>query len=144
MPHPNDDHQVFSNRRSNGQFRPGKSGNPSGRPKKSLSTQSVFRAMLMSKVSVLKDGKRVTLTVVEAMAERVKREALAGPLRGLERGIAVAQKYSLLEVPPDEQAPDLSRLSDEDLELYGMLAAKLQGLDWETVQKSWETEGGNG
>ncbi|WP_432201772.1 DUF5681 domain-containing protein [Erythrobacter sp. W53] len=120
-----DQHRVWKNRRTNGRFRPGKSGNPSGRPKRSLSTNAVFQRMLSSKVPVISDGKRRMVTVVEAMAERVKRESLTGPLRGLEKGIAVAKDYSLNDPPEDKKTYDLSKLTDEELDQYGRLAAKL-------------------
>ena len=126
-------HGAFPDRYKNGQFRKGRSGNPSGRPRKCLSTASVFRDMLLSKVDLLSDGRAIRVTVLEAIAQRVKKEALKGSLAGLEKGIAVAQKYSLADLPPPEPKYDLSLLSDEELEWYGRLAAKLQGIEWDEI-----------
>lgn len=136
-----DQHRIWKSRRKNGQFRSGVSGNPSGRPRKARSTQAVFKAMLASKVPVTRDGKVSHLTVIEAMAERVKREALTGPLRGLEKGVLVAQKYSLDDPPKKEETQyDLSRLTDEELDQYGRLAAKACGENWEELSNELNNE----
>lgn len=99
--------------------------------------------MLLSKVAIRIDGKVRHLTVIEAMAARVKREALTGPLRGLEKAIAVAQMYSL-DDPPDHKAAqpeiDLTSLTDEELEWYGRLSAKLTGMDSEELKEAAEAE----
>lgn len=85
-----------------------------------------------SKRTALFASKIRGLTVIEAMAARVRREALTGPLRGLEKGIAVAQLYSLDDPPAKREATvDLSILTDEELGWYGKLAAKLTGVDLE-------------
>jgi hypothetical protein len=60
------------------------------------------------------------------MAARVKREALTGPLRGLETAMAMAQRYSPEDLPP---APgwDFKWLDDEELDHFHVLLAKVQG-----------------
>jgi hypothetical protein len=126
-----DIHDKDPRRRKNGQFRTGVSGNRRGRPRKARSTRAIFQEMLRSKVPMMVDGKLQRLSVVEAMAARVKREALAGPLRGLEKGLLVAEKYSFDDPPPGDEQADLSMLSDDELEIYGRLASKLLGVPWE-------------
>jgi hypothetical protein len=88
--------------------------------------------MLASKVTMTVDGKARLLTVTEAMAARVKREALAGPLRGLERGVAFAQLYSLDDAHDKTVEVDLSILTDEELHQYGRIASKLMGEAWDS------------
>ncbi len=127
----NEPHRSLNDRRSNGQFQKGCSGNPKGRPRKSRSTKGIFQAMLNSKVPVRTGGRTIKISVVEAIAERVKREALTGPLRGLEKGVAVAQKYSLNEAVDEEKPIDLTILTLDELDSYGRLVAKLTGDVWD-------------
>ena len=127
-----DRHPRYPGRRRNGQARKGYTPNPRGRPPEAQSTKEVFRKMLRSKVTVVIDGVEMKQTVLEALADRVKRVGLTGPLRGLDKAIAVAQQYSEPDRPPREAEPlpDLSLLSDEDLALYGMLSAKVESKPW--------------
>ena len=128
----NDDrHPTFPGRRRNGQIRKGFSGNRKGRPRKARSTRAVFQEMLQSRVPMMVNGKLKKLTVVEALAARVKREALTGSLRGLEKGVGVAQMYSLPESPQPEGTFNLEALDDEELEIYGRLLHKICGVPWE-------------
>lgn len=124
-------HERYRGRSRSGQFVKGHCGNPKGRPRRARSTRAIFQAMLSSKVTMTIDGKVRMLTVTEAMAARVKREALAGPLRGLERGVAVAQLYSLEDARDKTVELGLSILTDEELEQYGRIAAKMSGETWE-------------
>ncbi len=133
-------HKAYPNRTAKGRFRTGFSGNRLGRPARVRSTKSVFQAMLASKVAMRIDGKLQTISVTEAMAARVKREALTGPLRGLEKGIAVAQMYSLEDPPKREQKIDLSLLTDEELAWYGRILSRLTGLDYDATNPSFDCE----
>jgi hypothetical protein len=129
----NDAHEKYRGRTNKGQFQKGHCGNPKGRPRQARSTRAIFQQMLASKVAMTIDGKVRMLTVTEAMAARVKREALAGPLRGLERGVAVAQLYSLDDAPDKQTVADLSILTDKELDDYGRIAAKLLGEEFDTT-----------
>lgn len=120
-------HPRFHGRKRNGQFASGFCGNRNGRPRKERSTRAVFQQMLTSRVQLSVDGRIVHLSVVEAMAARMKREALTGPLRGLERGIAVAERYSLPE-REDKEFFDFSSFSNEELREWGRLAEKATGI----------------
>jgi hypothetical protein len=122
-------HPKYAGRLANGQFAPNCCGNPRGRPPRSRSTRAVLQQMLQSKVPTKVDGKIVMLTVVEAMAARIKREALAGPMRGLEKGLSVAEKYSLPDPPEKEDEPaDLSRLTTAEKIQFENLISKVLGL----------------
>jgi Family of unknown function (DUF5681) len=126
-----DRHPRYPGRRRNGQLRKGFSGNRKGRPRRARSTRAIFQEMLQSKVPMMVNGKLKKMTVVEAMAARVKREALAGPLRGLEKGVGVAQMYSLPELVDEEKQINFEVLTDEEFETYGRLLHKLWGVPWE-------------
>ena len=123
-----DRHPRFPGRRRNGQMRKGFSANRKGRPRKARSTRAIFQEMLQSKVPMMVNGKLKKLTVVEAMAARVKREALTGPLRGLEKGVSVAQTYSLPEPAEPEPVWDLSGLDDQEMRDLERLMSKVLGV----------------
>lgn len=59
------------------QFKPGQSGNPGGRPKKHPTAQDLIVQRLMRRVSVIVDGKRQEMTVLEALTD--KNLSAAGP-----------------------------------------------------------------
>jgi hypothetical protein len=120
-------HPRFHGRKRNGQFASGFCGNKKGRPTKPRSTRAVFQRMLTSKVQLSVDGRIAHLSVVEAMAARMKREALTGPLRGLERGIAVAERYSLPE-RDEKDIFDFSSFTNAELREWGRLAEKATGI----------------
>jgi hypothetical protein len=121
-----DPHPRLRGRTRTGQFQKGFSGNRRGRPLKARSTRAVIQEMLESKVSLTVDGKIAKMSVVEAMAARMKKEALTGSLRALERGLMVAERYSLQDAPVSQPTEDLSLLTDEELDQLYNLVAKTQ------------------
>lgn len=120
-----DRHPRFPGRRRNGQCRKGYTPNPRGRPRQARSTRAIFQEMLQSKVPMMVGKKQKKVSVLEAMAARVKREALTGNLRWLERGLAVARAYSTSEPAPAGPPWDLSRLTDEELDAFESLLGKI-------------------
>jgi hypothetical protein len=127
---PNDDnpHDRFPGRRKNGQFKKGVSGNPKGPPRKAKSTRAIFQSMLQSKVKMVVDGKAKVLNVIEAMAARAKLEALTGSIRGLERGVAIAEKYSFEDPQHMEEKFDYTAIDDIELDILQLLFMKGNGL----------------
>jgi hypothetical protein len=130
---PDDPHRVFRGRRKNGQFQKGVSGNRKGRPRRSRSTRKVMQDMLASKVPTMINGRVQYLTTIEAMAARVKREALTGPLRSLETAITIAQRYTLEDREPEHKSWDLSLLNDDELGQLHRVLAKLDGMSPEEI-----------
>lgn len=131
---PDDPHRNFPGRRANGQFQKGVSGNRKGRPRRARSTKAVMQAMLASRVPTMIDGQVTQLTTIEAMAARVKREALTGPLRSLETAITIAQRYTLDDPVPEEKTFDLWRLDDSEIKELHRLLAKIEGVPEEEIE----------
>lgn len=127
---PNDNiaHDRFPGRRKNGQFKKGVSGNPKGPPRKAKSTRAIFQSMLQSKVKMVVDGKSKILNVIEAMAARAKLEALTGSMRGLERGVAIAEKYSFEDPQSSEGKFDYTAIDDAELDILELIMMKAHGL----------------
>jgi hypothetical protein len=60
------------------QFRPGRSGNPRGRPKGAKSEATILRGLLNRKVDIRDGGTTRKITVLEAILLRFTQEALKG------------------------------------------------------------------
>lgn len=101
-------------------FKPGQSGNPSGRPKKPPSFSSELMAELGESVS---SADKEPITKQRALIRTLVDLALAGNLRAI--GVVVAY----LQRSPDSHDPD-EELSDGDLKLLNQLEEReRQGLD---------------
>jgi len=62
-------------------FKLGTSGNPKGRPRSRKNLATVFDAASNERVSVTENGKRKTITILEAIMKQVTRKAAAGDQR---------------------------------------------------------------
>src|SRR5215218_3217801 len=60
------------------QFKPGKGGNPRGRPKGAKNEVTILRGLLNRKVDVRQDGRLRKITVFEAILLRFTEDALKG------------------------------------------------------------------
>jgi hypothetical protein len=65
-------------------FKPGQSGNPKGRPKGTLNMATVLERTLRERVVVNENGKRKTVSKLEAAAKQVANKAASGDLRALQ------------------------------------------------------------
>jgi hypothetical protein len=89
-------------------FKAGQSGNPHGRPKGTLNMATVLERTLREKVVVNENGKRRTITKLEAAIKQLINKAASGELKALqllaalvrsaeERGIQAAVPSSALD-----------------------------------------------
>lgn len=62
-----DDRVGYKRPPRHSQFKPGKSGNPKGRPKRSTDTAEILRRVLTEKIAVTVGGKRISMTKLDAM-----------------------------------------------------------------------------
>jgi hypothetical protein len=103
------------------QFKKGKSGNPSGRPKRptlvpALDPQKIFIAELKSPITIKKDGKKIKLTAMEAIWKLLVADTL--------KGDKTARKYVMdFMLKQDKYA-----FEDGEL-LYRMTKDQLEALD---------------
>src|SRR5258708_1255057 len=70
-------------------FRKGASGNPSGRPQGTLNIASVVRRTLLEEVVINENGKRSTITKLEALVKQLINQAAGGNLRALSQATAL-------------------------------------------------------
>ena len=60
------------------QFKPGKSGNPKGRPKGTKSEETILRELLQQKISLNERGKARRITIHEGIFRRIIEDCLKG------------------------------------------------------------------
>lgn len=65
-------------------FKPGRSGNPRGRPKGTLNMATVLERTLREKVVINEHGRRKTITKLEAAIKQLTNKAASGELKALQ------------------------------------------------------------
>nr|WP_232478880.1 DUF5681 domain-containing protein [Roseomonas rosulenta] len=125
---------------AHGQFRPGQSGNPHGRPKGAASLTSLIMKAMNEKVVVHEGGRRRKITKGEAIAKQMVNRAASGDLRAmqmlqnverLQLMVAQAAERSATPEPeiPQPQYPqiDFSKLSTRQLKVLQEAPEIIQG-----------------
>lgn len=103
----------YCNPPQHSRFKKGQSGNPQGRPKGTLNMATVLERTLREKVVINENGRRKTVTKLEAAIKQLTNKAASGELKALqllaalvrsaeERGIKTAVPNSTL-VEVDEK-----------------------------------------
>lgn len=85
------------------QFKPGQSGNPKGRPKGSLSLAGAINKALSEKVAVVENGKRRSMSKLDAAIKGLVNRALKGDGRAVTQLLALAP---LIGTSPGAVVPD--------------------------------------
>ena len=68
-----------------GQFKPGQSGNPKGRPKAAKSVGTMVEEVFFRKIPITENGKRREVTMVEAILRQLANGAAKGDMRHIDR-----------------------------------------------------------
>jgi hypothetical protein len=112
------------------QFKPGKSGNPRGRPKGPKSVGAVLYDILHRRIEVTENGRTRRIPVLEVMLRRLANEAVRTDPRALKLMLSLMERYA--EAP--EVGPHLEEMLAEDREILmrflqqpGRSAAKRDG-----------------
>jgi hypothetical protein len=85
------------------QFKKGHSGNPKGRPKGKRNLATVLEKTLHEKVVINENGRRKTITKLEAAMKQLANKAASGDLRALHQLAALVR--SAEERPPEPSTP---------------------------------------
>jgi len=64
-------------------FAPGQSGNPGGRKKGSVNLKTMLEEVLTSEIELKENGKKRTVSLLEALLKRAVQQALSGDMRAL-------------------------------------------------------------
>ena len=100
-------------------FKPGKSGNPKGRPKGIRNFRSDLKATLVQPVKLTREGRPHRISTQEAVLLRLREKALSGDARALDRLIALAQAYN------DDEVPTSSVLTEDDSALVEVFRRRI-------------------
>ena len=101
-----DDYEVgYGKPPKHGQFQPGRSGNPKGRPKGAKSLKGHLLDQLNHRVTINEGGRSRNITIREAIAKRMTEVALRGDLK------TIMQMFAL----DVAQADEANRQGEEEL-----------------------------
>ena len=97
-------------------FKKGVSGNPKGRPKGSLNVARAFTKALREKVVIHENGKRKTVTKLEAALKQLVNKGASGELRALRQLVELARDAEATQTAGITQEPVLNDLDEEVLQ----------------------------
>ena len=81
------------------QFKPGQSGNPKGRPKGSRSLASVVRAAMTERVTIVQNGKRKSVSKLDAAMMQAANQAAGGDHRAVRMVVDLLRGFETAEAP---------------------------------------------
>jgi Family of unknown function (DUF5681) len=100
-------------------FRPGQSGNPGGRKKGSRNLKSVLEEVMREEIELTENGKKRSISLLEALIKRAVQEGLRGDLRAIKDLLDRYERHVGAEPEVEEELPD-----DDKAILQRMLALR--------------------
>jgi Family of unknown function (DUF5681) len=96
-------------------FKKGQSGNPQGRPKGTLNLATVLERTLRERVVINENGKRKTVTKLEAAVKQLTNKAASGDLKAFQLLTALARSAEERASQAPDQNPALEDLDEKVL-----------------------------
>ena len=115
-------------------FRPGRSGNPLGRPKKPKSIQERFERELARKVAVRENGRVRKILKIDLLVRRVIADAITGDHRA-SRVVMQMNSASDEEIAAGAASQAIAELSPEDREILDRYLARISERACDTPDK---------
>jgi len=98
----------------NRQFKPGRSGNPGGRPRGSLNIATILQRELGEKVTIDEGRQKKTMTKLEVATRRIVERATCGELKPFQFLVAwLGHTEDAHTVQPNAPDPVLSKIDDK-------------------------------
>ena len=107
------------------QFKPGQSGNPSGRPKAKKTIDSILEARLMAPMTVTIDGKRKKLPALEILLTKELSKAMNGDQKSVRLLLDLYQTRGLAGPDKSSQEEFSRQMTEARESLARKLAAAL-------------------
>ena len=100
-------------------FKPGRSGNPKGRPRDAKNEETILTNLLNRKIDIREAGRLRKITVLEAMLLKFAEEALKGDAKA---ATFLLNRYR----PPESDEGSSGELSREDQEILDAFTRRVQ------------------
>ena len=107
------------------QFKKGQSGNPRGRPKGAQNVATVLERTLRERVVINENGRRKTITKLEAALKQLTNKAASGELKALQ---LLASLVRSAEERVTEGPEPTSTLRDSDKQVVLGIMKRLEGI----------------
>src|SRR5271163_117687 len=102
-----------------GQFKPGQTGNPRGRPKGSKNIRTYVTEHLNKKIPVIEEGKTRKISRAEAIAIQLVNQAAKGEPKGLAAVISLTREF---DAAVGELRPNVLARAEDAVVLEGIIA----------------------
>ncbi len=127
-----DDYKVgFGKPPKHGQFGKGVSGNPKGRPKGSRNLATVLAKALEEKVVINENGRRRTVTKLDAAVKQLVNKAASGDLVAMRHLMVLASSTENQSADSQEK-----RMTETDLKVMQGVLKRLEGCSQEDRDES--------
>lgn len=104
----------YMNPPKSGQFQPGQSGNPRGRPSGSKNTHKLLDEIVNEKIQMTKNGKPVKISKKQAMLLQATNKAVQGDLKALQTLLPVMAEA---DNKNEELAKAATAIRQDDIEI---------------------------
>ena len=112
---------MMDARDSSGRFRPGQSGNLSGRPRKLATVDAAVTKALQEKITVTEQGRRRRKSKLEVTAAQIANKGAGGDLRAAKMALDLATKAEGNQQGPPTALP----LTESDRDIAERFIARL-------------------
>jgi hypothetical protein len=102
-------------------FKPGGVGNPKGRPKKKQTVGQIIEGALMTKVTVMENGRSKTMTAEEVIIRKLALDAASGDKRAIQTLFSLRDRYQ----DSSETTLDTTDLQSDDRKILDDYFASL-------------------
>ncbi len=106
-----------------GQFKPGQSGNPKGRPKGAKNLKAVFEEELLAKVPIKEEGKSKKVSKQEAVIKALMLKAMHGDIKAINTVLTTFMKLLGGETQVEDEV-DLSEAENAILDRFKEMVLK--------------------
>jgi type II secretory pathway component PulC len=110
------------------QFKKGQSGYPKGRPKGSKNLANLIRCVLKERVTITENGKRRTITKLEAMTKQLANKGASGDPKATQLLLGMVQLFEDRQEAP-AQTEISSQADQQIMQLFFARARRVGGSD---------------